>query len=193
MKQESALNSRLLATTANASSRATIRVRKPWSLLAISIILILGTAADNTSAARYNDLGHRMMCTCDSTPAAMGPRGCRQVLLECNHVGCMTSEHMRGELRAALQNGDKDDAILQSFAQKYGATVLVSPSMTDINRLVWIMAFAVLAVTSSIVVAIVHKRQSRPSTVTSSISNLQGIDMDALRRRVREETEKDDW
>ncbi len=46
-------------------------------------------------SARFKDLGHRMMCTC----------GCGQVLLECNHVGCQSSDKMRDQLQAALDKG----------------------------------------------------------------------------------------
>ena len=38
-------------------------------------VVMLG-AADG--GARFNRLGHEMMCAC----------GCGQILLECNHVGC---------------------------------------------------------------------------------------------------------
>jgi len=194
MKHPSAISSRLSTT---ASRKAATRVRKLWSLLAISTVLMLSTAADNSSDARYNDLGHRMICTCDSAPAAMGPRGCRQVLLECSHVNCDTSGRMRGELKAALQKGDKDEVILQSFVQKYGATVLVGPSMWDdniINRLARIVPFAVLAATASIGIAfIVRRRRRAQRIVTRPLAELQDIDMDALRRRVQEETENDDW
>src|SRR5713101_2959154 len=191
MKQQSALSSRLSATTANASRKATTRVRKLWSLLAISTVLMLSTAASDTRAARYNDLGHRMMCTCDSAPAATGPRWCQQVLLECNHVNCSTSDRMRGELRAALQKGDNDDVVLHSFVQRYGATVLATPSIRGINKLLWIVPFAVLA-TAFIVIAFARK-WSRPAIVTTPLAEPQGIDVDALRRHVREETENDNW
>ena len=33
------------------------------------------------SGSRYNDLNHRLMCTC----------GCAEILGECNHVGCPRS------------------------------------------------------------------------------------------------------
>lgn len=189
MKQQFAISSRLSATTANASRKPTTCVHKLWSLLAISTVLMLSTAADNSSDARYNDLGNRMMCTCDSAPAAMGPNGCRQILLKCNHLNCSTADRMRGELRAALQKGDKDDVILHSFVQKYGAIVLVAP--LGINKLVWMVAFAALAAIASFVIAFVRKRQSRPAIVTTPVAELQGIDVEAL-RRVREETENDD-
>jgi hypothetical protein len=54
------------------------------------------------------------------------------------------------------------------------------------------VAFAALAAIASIVIAFVRKRQSRPATVTTPLADLQGTDADALRRRVREETENDD-
>ncbi|MGH7462793.1 MAG: C cytochromes biosynthesis protein, partial [Longimicrobiales bacterium] len=49
---------------------------------------LLGAGED----ARYDKLGHAMICGC----------GCRQILLECNHVGCQVSDKMMRELRVAL-------------------------------------------------------------------------------------------
>ena len=79
MKQQSAISSRLSSTNANASRRASIRVL--LSLLAISTVLILSTAADNNSNTRYNNLGNRLMCPCESEPATGfgGKGGCHQV------------------------------------------------------------------------------------------------------------------
>ena len=74
--------------------------------------------------ARFNKLGHQMMCMC----------GCNQVLLECNHVGCAYSERMRNELTAGLERGDNDSLVLQSFVQKYGNTVLAAPTTADLTR-----------------------------------------------------------
>ena len=45
------------------------------ALLSIAVIALMGAGDES---ARFNDLGHRMMCVC----------GCNQILLECNHVGC---------------------------------------------------------------------------------------------------------
>ena len=97
-----------------------------------SVLLMFGTAAENGSDARYNDLGHRMLCTCEGVPAAgMGLARCQQVMLECTHLNCNVSGRMRAELKAALQRGDKDDMILQSFVQEYGTSVLVAPPAID--------------------------------------------------------------
>jgi cytochrome c-type biogenesis protein CcmH len=115
------------------------RIRTLWPLVVVltglmvsSTLLVFGTAADNGSDARYNDLGHRMLCTCESVAATgMGLARCRQVLLECTHLNCNVSGSMRAELKAALQRGDRDEVILQSFVQEYGTSVLVAPPAID--------------------------------------------------------------
>src|SRR3954464_6015148 len=100
-------------------------------LLGLFLVLPLTGAGPD----RFNTLGHRMMCSC----------GCGQVLLECNHVGCPRSDGMRNELAAGIQRGDSDDLVLQSFVQKYGATILAAPTTTGFNRVAWIMPFVALA------------------------------------------------
>ncbi len=76
------------------------------TLLCIMLFVFLGAGDES---ARFNELGHRLMCVC----------GCKQILLECNHVGCQYSDRMRGELMTALDRGDSDDLTLQALVQKY--------------------------------------------------------------------------
>ena len=75
--------------------------RKPCrlALLAVAVCFSLG-ATD--SSARYNDLNHRLMCTC----------GCAQILGECNHVGCPSSGQELSELSAGIAAGKSDQEIL---------------------------------------------------------------------------------
>src|SRR6516225_6507823 len=82
--------------------------------LAVAVCFSLG-ATD--AGKRYNDLNHRLMCTC----------GCAEILGECNHVGCPSSEGELDELRTGIANGQTDKQIFDSFAAKYGATVLAAP------------------------------------------------------------------
>ena len=191
MQQQSAISPRRLCTTPGASRDATY-VRKLWLLLAVLTMLMLSMAASDTSDARYNKLGHRMICMCESESVAFsnaGLRGCKQVLLECNHPNCDTSGPMRVELTAALQKGDSDDLILQSFVRKYGANV-VDQSSTAANKLIWTLAFAVLI---SMVVAFLRKWKSRPATVATPPELHDVVIEDSVRERVRRETERDDW
>jgi cytochrome c-type biogenesis protein CcmH/NrfF len=102
------------------------------TLLAIAICFSLG-ASDASS--RFNDLGHRLMCTC----------GCAQLLGECNHVGCPESGRERDELASAIASGLSDKQILDGFAAKYGATVLAAPTTKGFDLVAWIAPFAVFA------------------------------------------------
>jgi cytochrome c-type biogenesis protein CcmH/NrfF len=101
-------------------------------ILAVAICFSLG-ASDASS--RFNDLGHRLMCTC----------GCAQLLGECNHVGCPESGRERDELTAAIASGQSDQQILDGFAAKYGATMLAAPTTKGFDLVAWIAPFAVFA------------------------------------------------
>jgi cytochrome c-type biogenesis protein CcmH len=146
------------------------------------LLLIAGLAIGFMGAdtdARFNKLGHQLMCMC----------GCGQVLLECNHVGCTYSERMRNELTAALEKGDNDSMTLQSFVQTYGATVLAAPTNTGFNRVAWIMPFAVFAAATFLTVWLVRMWKSRAVAQPVARPNLDATDLEALRQRARQETE----
>jgi cytochrome c-type biogenesis protein CcmH len=102
------------------------------ALLAIAVCFSVG-ATDASS--RYNDLNHRLMCTC----------GCSQILGECNHVGCTSSSGELNELRADISAGSSDKDILNSFVGKYGAIVLAAPTTHGFDLVAWIAPFAVFA------------------------------------------------
>ena len=145
-------------------------------LLLVAVVVFMGAGDDST---RFKDLGHRLMCAC----------GCRQILLECNHVGCAYSDRMRNELTAGLERGDNDSLILQSFVQKYGNTVLSAPTNTGFNIFAWITPFAVFVLASAIAIWLVRMWRARPVAQPVARVNLPTQELDALRRRAREETE----
>lgn len=106
------------------------------SLQAVGLAVVVCFSLGATDpGARFNDLGHRMMCTCS----------CAQLLGECNHVGCSFSGQMRQELSAAIAGGSSDKEILASFSTKYGPTVLAAPTAHGFDLVAWIAPFAVLA------------------------------------------------
>jgi cytochrome c-type biogenesis protein CcmH/NrfF len=147
------------------------------AILTAAVFLFMGAGDDS---ARFKDLGHRMMCTC----------GCGQVLLECNHVGCQSSDKMRNELQAALDKGDNDDLILQGFVQAYGPTVIAAPTSTGFNRVAWIMPFVVLALGIAFAVHIVRSWKNRPEpALADGITIPQGSELDEFRRQARKETD----
>ena len=146
--------------------------------LAVAVIVFMGAGEDS---ARFKDLGHRMMCTC----------GCGQVLLECNHVGCQSSDKMRNQLLAALDKGDNnnDDLLLQGFVQEYGPTVIAAPTATGFNRVAWIMPFAALAFGIAFVIYVVRSWKNRPApALADGILIPRGSELDELREKARKET-----
>lgn len=142
-----------------------------WLLLVFSI-----GATDN--AARYNQLGHQMICTCGV---------CNQVLLECNHVGCSVSTEEEAELRASLDRGESNNLILQNFVQKYGPTVLAAPPESGFNLAAWIAPGAVFLLAMLGVALVIRKWKLR--TVPMPEAMPANAHTDAIRERIRRETE----
>ncbi|HEV7219235.1 MAG: cytochrome c-type biogenesis protein CcmH [Terriglobales bacterium] len=148
-------------------------------LVALFCLLFIFIGAGDESA-RFNDLGHRMMCVC----------GCNQILLECNHVGCAYSTRMRNELAAALDRGDNDDLALQSFVQKYGTTVIAAPTDKGFNRVAWIMPYLALVLGIGGVVLIVRTWRGRPLLLPADdVKPVTGPELERFRDQARKDTE----
>jgi cytochrome c-type biogenesis protein CcmH/NrfF len=146
-------------------------------LLMIAVLIFAGAGDDS---ARFKDLGHRLMCAC----------GCNQILLECNHVGCMYSDRMRAELVAAVDRGDNDDLTLQSFVQKYGPTVLAAPTKTGFNRVAWIAPYFALVLGLGLVTFIVRAWRSRPFLMPADApAPVRGAELAYFREQARKDTE----
>jgi len=149
------------------------------SALAVAVCFSLG-ASD--AGSRFNDLGHRLMCTC----------GCAQLLGECNHVGCPESGRERNELSAAIAAGKSDKEILDWFAAKYGATMLAAPTTQGFDLVAWIAPFAVFAAALLGTILLV-RRWSIGKTQADQVIDPATLDPDsrALREKIRRETGSD--
>ena len=157
----------------NISKRRGLQV----ALLLFAVLALMGAGDD----ARFNDLGHRVMCVC----------GCRQILLECNHVGCTYSDRMRDELAAAVNRGDSDDLTLQAFVQKYGTIVLAAPTTSGFNRVAWIAPYMALIFGLTAVVVLMRGWRKSPPGGPPALGGSGSGDaaLDPFRRQARRETE----
>jgi cytochrome c-type biogenesis protein CcmH len=145
-------------------------------LVVVALFTFMGVGDED---ARFNQLGHHLMCVCS----------CNQILLECNHVGCMYSDRMRGELMEAINRGDNDDLALQSFIQKYGTTVVAAPSTSGFGRVAWIMPFVALLAGLASVVFIVRAWKNRPApALADGIQPLRGAELERYRDQADKET-----
>lgn len=145
------------------------------AVVCVLAVVMLGAGP----SSRFDRIGHEMMCAC----------GCGQVLLECNHVGCPDSDRMIGELRAQLTGGGTDDAILHWFSAKYGPTILAAPIRGGFDDVAWIAPIAVflLATVGTGVLIWVWKSRPAAQLPVGPASEVAGDD--ALRERIRRETE----
>ncbi len=142
-------------------------------LLAVAVCFSVG--ASNASA-RFNDLSHRLMCTC----------GCAQLLGECNHVGCTESGRERNELSAAIATGATDQQILASFAAKYGVTALAAPPTHGFSLVAWVAPFAVFAAALLGTILLVRQWSIGKSQAAAEAPSPEIV---ALREKIRRETE----
>jgi cytochrome c-type biogenesis protein CcmH/NrfF len=162
-------------------------IHNSW-LVIVSTVLLVNTAAGGRPDPRYNNLGYRLMCPC----------GCRDGLLQCHHDShslgpCEIALRVRGELKTAIQRRLADDDILQWFAQKYGTAVLLDPTRITVkngtDRVTWIVSLTAVAIISCIVIVVVRRSRSR----IQSTSELPAPTLDEVRRRIRAESQRDEW
>ena len=100
--------------------------------LALAVCFSMG-ATD--AGSRFNDLGHRLMCTC----------GCAQLLGECNHVGCPESGRERNELTAAIAPASATPTFSLRFRPNTAQRYWLRPPRTGFDLVAWIAPFAVFA------------------------------------------------
>lgn len=154
-------------------NRTTFWLRTAQALtLAVAVCFTLGATDAGT---RYNVLNHRLMCTC----------GCAEILGECNHVGCTSSSEELDLLRASIANGDSDQKIFDTFAAKYGATVLAAPPASGFNLVAWIAPFAVFAAALLGTILLVRHWSVGKTEFAEEPADPE---IEALRKRIRQET-----
>ncbi len=167
----------MLQQAENSARRTVVFLALKCGLICLAILTFLGAGDES---ARFNDLGHRLICVC----------GCNQILLECNHVGCTYSDRMRNELVAAVDKGDNDDLTLQSFVQKYGTTVVAAPTTKGFNRIAWIMPYLALVLGLTTVVLVVRKWRSRPLLLPAgAVAPVRGAELERFRAQARKDTD----
>jgi cytochrome c-type biogenesis protein CcmH/NrfF len=91
-------------------------------------------------------------------------------------------------LRTAINASLTDKQILDSFATKYGATVLAAPTMQGFNLVAWIAPFAVFAAALFGTILLVRHWSVGKKEAEQTASTPE---MDAIHDRIRRETGSD--
>ena len=148
------------------------------ALLAAAVFAFSGASDPGT---RFTQVGHQLMCIC----------GCAQILVECNHVGCPSSDSMRNELMAAIDRGDSDSLVEQAFVQKYGPTVLAAPTTSGFDRTAWIFPAVAFVVGVALVILVIRawKKKGPPGPPSSGGPPGVNDELESFRQQALEETE----
>lgn len=149
---------------------------KALQAIALVVAVTVSLGASNDSG-RFHDLSHRLMCTC----------GCAQMLGECNQMGCAESARAKAELTAAIASGKTDQQILDTFAAKYGATVLAAPTTKGFDLVAWIAPIAVFAAALMGTILLVRRWSVGRTQLPAAPANPE---IDVLREQIRRETEE---
>lgn len=145
------------------------------TMVCLLAVLMLGASP----GSRFQKLGHEMMCACS----------CGQILLECNHVGCPDSDRMIGELRQQLSSGGSDEAVMNWFVAKYGPPILAAPMRGGFDNVAWITPFAVFLLATLGTGVLVWAWRSRTAARLPASGPAEIAGGDAMRERIRRETE----
>ena len=158
------------------------KMYRPKQLLhcALLSVAVFALAGAGDPATRFNEIGHQLMCICS----------CNQILLECNHVGCPSSDGMRNELMAAVSRGDSDSLVEQSFVQKYGPTVLAAPTTAGFDRAAWIFPILTFGLGVIAVVFVVRAWKNRPApAIAGGLRPIRGAELEQFRDQADRETD----
>jgi cytochrome c-type biogenesis protein CcmH len=93
---------------------------------------------------------------------------------------------MLGELRAAIDQGGTNNAVLVAFQDKYGPTVLAAPLLTRFNIVAWVVPPALLLLGLAGTFMLVKKWRLRAATMPVVEDDPVSKE---LRERIRKETE----
>lgn len=105
--------------------------------IALSLLLAAAAAgAADVPYARLREVGDRVKCQCSS--------GCSYTVGSCNMLGCHFREPVLEDIRAGLEAGEPDEAVLEAVYAKYGSESRVAPRNEGFGRVGWLAPFAAL-------------------------------------------------
>ena len=126
---------------------------------------------------RAKEIGGKLLCGI-GTPLC----DCKQILTQCNHVGCRNSAGMLKTLDQAIARGESETAIVQGFVAEFGTAVLSEPSKSGLNLVAWYLPAATLFGGLVLVLFVISRWRKRPPSVVSGPAVSSGISPEMLAR-----------
>jgi cytochrome c-type biogenesis protein CcmH/NrfF len=145
--------------------------------LLIAAVPFFTTPAGAQQTDHAKQLGGKLICGVGTTIC-----NCKQILTQCNHVGCMNSGMMLKNLDAKVAKGDPDESILQSFVQEFGTAVLSEPPKTGFSLLACWLPSIYLLLGTTLVIFVISRWRKRPLRQLGPAVGAPGISAEILER-----------
>ena len=131
-----------------------IRRWGPWIAVVVVAVAALSLAAFGTRSAptaqdRVSSISRTVKC-----PVCSG-----ESVAESN---APASQEIRRQIAEQVQQGQTDDEIRSFYAAKYGQAILLTPSASGVNVLVWILPIVALAVGIAALVIVFRRWSTMP-------------------------------
>jgi len=154
-----------------------------FALAALLLLVMLPAYGQRSDRAKR--IGDRMWCMC----------GCRQILTQCNHVGCSVSTAMLKKLDQLVERNEPDDLVIQAFVQEYGPAVLADPPAKGLALMGYVMpGVALLGGLTLVLLVLRHWRRGVSVRDAAPASATPGVSAELLdRARRRADADTDDW
>jgi cytochrome c-type biogenesis protein CcmH len=125
------------ASAKSSAGPSPLRLWGPWVALLVVIVAVLSVATFTSRSAptaqdRVNNISATVKCpVCAGESVAVS--------------NAPASLEIRKEIAEQVQQGQSDDQIRSYYAAKYGEAILLTPSASGLNALVWILPVVALA------------------------------------------------
>jgi cytochrome c-type biogenesis protein CcmH len=133
-------------------------------VFAIAVLMVLGSLpvwispAEAQQTDRAKQIGGKLVCGVGTSMC-----NCRQILTQCNHVGCMNSSAMLKTLDQKVAKGDPEESILQAFILEFGREVLAEPPKSGFSLIAWLMPSFYLLGGMVLVILVISRWRKRPA------------------------------
>jgi cytochrome c-type biogenesis protein CcmH len=146
--------------------------------LLLSLALVNVAMGAQSPEQIEKDIGNKVYCLC----------GCVTTLNHCPMLHCAEKEEMHSIIRADLQKGMAEPAILQDLVDRFGEKVLAAPPARGFNLAAWVLPGIGLLLGLMLAIAIV-RRWRRPTIQAAGGPSAPPID-ENVRSAVEEEMKK---
>ncbi len=144
-----------MTTSSVLAKGSPVRRWGPWIAVVVGTVAALSIAAFGTRSAptaqdRVSSISRTVKC-----PVCSG-----ESVAESN---APASQEIRRQIAEQVQQGQTDDEIRSFYAAKYGQAILLTPSASGVNALVWILPVVALAVGIAALVIVFRRWSSMPA------------------------------